>query len=145
MAQTAKVILLKEVRPVSRQIHADDAVTINPAIRKRLSTGFVDRWEQDPVLEIGDVYFTRLEMVETLGCGNFNAATRFTKLLRKLKIFSIAQLNKLDPFSLHNTKGVGDAQLMVAMKLLEYGGYDVDHWWEYHTHPSLKRRQKQEV
>jgi len=75
--------------------------------------------------------YTRREMVELLGCANFIAAARLSKVLKRLGINSPAQLHKFDPFSLVRTKGIGEACIFVAMCILDHNNYDIMEWWKF--------------
>lgn len=103
---------------------------VRKKVEQVIGKGFADHLDT-AIFKVGDWQYTRRQMVETLGCANFIAAARLSKVFRKLKIESAAQLNKMDPFSLVRTKGIGQACLFVAMSILDAGGYDVMKWWDY--------------
>jgi hypothetical protein len=96
---------------------------------KRLPKAFVDHLERECVLQLGKHYkFSRALMIEKLKCGNFIAAKRLTKALKKLRIRSPHELYALDPDSLWRMKGVGITQVFVAMCVLEAFDFDVSKW-----------------
>lgn len=74
-------------------------------------------------------------------CPNFIAARRLEKTLKYLKIKTLAELHRFDPFSLFNTRGVGITQIYVAMCVvnLKYNGLK---WIDNFT---PKKREKQDV
>jgi len=90
-------------------------------------------------------------MIDVLDCGNFAAAKRLQKVLKRLKITKTRELFKTDPLSLYRAKGVGDATVYVAMCILHAGGFDVLEWWGWKTEKekqaALRRvaKHKQEV
>jgi hypothetical protein len=73
--------------------------------------------------------YTKRELVDKVGCGNFVAATRLSKILRRLGILSPLKLYQIDPASLARTRGVGQACMFVAMCILESNEYDSMKWW----------------
>lgn len=73
--------------------------------------------------------YSRRTMVTDLNCANFIAAVKLAKVLHRLKIRTVANLYKLDPFSLARTKGIGETTLFVATCILDANGYDVAKWW----------------
>lgn len=99
-------------------------------IEKIIGKGFADSIDA-PIFQVHDWRYTRRQMVEVLGCANFIAAARLCKVLKRLKIESAAQLNRLDPYSLARTKGIGASSIFVAMCILDAAGYDVMKWWDY--------------
>src|SRR3970040_2435368 len=95
-----------------------------------IGKGFADKLDE-VVIESGKLIYTRREMVERLGCANFIAAAKLSKILRRLGIATPAQLNNMDPFSLARVKGIGESCLFVALCILEEAEYDVEEWWQY--------------
>jgi hypothetical protein len=95
-----------------------------------IGKGFADSLDA-PIFQVNEWRYTRRQMVELLDCANFIAAARLAKVLKRLKIESAAQLNKMDPYSLARTRGIGNACIFVAMCILDAGGYDVLKWWNY--------------
>lgn len=84
-----------------------------------------------------------LQDLMDMNCPNFVAAKRLEKKLNRLKIFTIHALNRLDPFSLFNMKGVGIMQIFVAMCVLHaHPKYDGVKWLDNFT---PKKREKQDV
>ena len=73
--------------------------------------------------------WSRLSLVEDLGIGNFTAAMRLSRTLKKLNIRTASQLFRTDPCSLARIRGVGMAQLFVAMAILDHAGISVAEWW----------------
>jgi hypothetical protein len=82
--------------------------------------------------------FTRRQMVEDLGCANFNAAALLQKALRKLSVETPAQLFRTDPFSIVRIKGIGETAMFVAMCILDYAQYNVQEWWGWKETNTLK-------
>ena len=73
-------------------------------------------------------------------CPSFIAARRLEKNLKKLRIKTIAELFKLDPYSLFNTRGIGVSQVFVAECLLhEYNKINPYYWYKKHLNPKKKR------
>ena len=99
------------------------------AVETTIGKGFADKLD-DVVIHVSqELSFTRREMVETLGCANFIAASRLNKVLKKLEIFTAGKLYRTDPFSLVRAKGIGEASMFVAMCILDSKEYDVVKWW----------------
>lgn len=96
-----------------------------------IGKGFADKVDETVINVSNEISFTRREMVEQLGCANFIAATKLSKVLRRLRIEKIHQLAKTDPFSLARAKGVGEASIFVVMCILDFKGYDVSKWWHW--------------
>lgn len=95
-----------------------------------IGKGFADKLDE-LIIESGKLVYTRRQMVEQLGCANFIAAAKLSKILRRLSITTPAQLNNMDPFSLARVKGIGESCLFVALCILEANEYDVEEWWQY--------------
>src|SRR5580765_1389268 len=93
-----------------------------------LGKTMVDMLHQ-PALTIGKTVFTRQDLIDKLGCGNFNAASRLTRILKELDITTTSQLAKLDPASLMRKKNVGMVTMYIAMCLLDFDDYNVEQWW----------------
>ncbi len=106
-------------------------------VAKTIGKGFADKLEEI-IIESGNIVVTRRDMVEELGCANFNAAANLSKVLRKLGISTPAQLYKTDPFSIVRVKRVGEAAMFVAMCILAAHDYDVIKWWGWKDTNSLK-------
>lgn len=103
---------------------------IRETVEQVVSGSFANKLDQ-PIFKVGEWQYTRRQMVEVLQCANFIAAARLAKVLKRLGVQSAAQLNKLDPYSLARTKGIGESSIFVAMCILDAGGYDVLKWWAY--------------
>lgn len=99
-------------------------------VEKIIGKGFADKLDE-LIVESGKLVYTRRQMVEQLGCANFVAAAKLSKILRRLDISTPAQLNNMDPFSLARVKGIGESCLFVALCILEANEYDVEDWWQY--------------
>lgn len=97
-------------------------------VEETLGKSFADTLDE-VIISHGYLEFTRRQMVEHLGCPNFNAASRFNKVLKKFDIRTAVQLFNTNPLDLASTKGVGMAQLFVAMCILDYVEKDVAAWW----------------
>lgn len=99
---------------------------------------FADKLDEVVFAVSDTLTFTRREMIEVLKCGNFNAATRLEKALKKLGVKTPAQLYKMDPFSLVRIRSIGETSLFVAMCILDMAGYDVVKWWGWHDTNTVK-------
>lgn len=121
-----------------------------------IGKGFADKLDEAVLNVSQSLSYSRREMVEDLGCANFIAAARLEKVLKRLKIFSPAQLYRTDPFSLARAKGIGEAALFVAACILDANDYSVEKWWGWNDNVvkfstfkshAMKRasRRKQEV
>lgn len=99
---------------------------------------FADKLDEVVFAVSDTLTFSRRDMIEVLKCGNFNAATRLEKALKKLGIKTPAQLYKLDPFSLVRIRSIGETSLYVAMCILDSAGYDVVKWWGWHDTNTVK-------
>lgn len=118
-------------------------------IHATIGKGFADK-TIETVFSVGEMQYSRQDFINLIGCANFIAAAKLAKVLRRLRIQTIDQLAKYDPYSLHRTKGIGDAALYVAMCLLEFGGYDAVSWWgkdveEKHKAIRRAKQRKHEV
>lgn len=107
-------------------------------IVKTIGKGFAEKLDEVVIDASQDLTFTRRDMVETLGCANFLAAYRLTKILKRLKIFTAGKLFRTDPVSLARSKGIGEASIFVAMCVLDSKGYDVAKWWGWKGTNTLK-------
>ena len=94
-----------------------------------IGKGFASKLDTDIFYVTYSFKYTRRKMVEELGCANFIAAARLAKVLRRLHVYSAAQLHRTDPFSLARTRGIGESCIFVAMCILDSRGYDVVKWW----------------
>lgn len=110
-------------------------------ISRYLPPSFVSHLQDEVVLEVGGIGYTRDQMVNTLRCANFMAAVRLTENLKKIGIKNVKGLFKLGPDALYNTRGVGTAQVYVAMCVLDANGFSVEKWWGWVP----KKQEKQEV
>ncbi len=99
-----------------------------------LGKTFADTLEA-PGLVIGSTTYTKAELVDKLGVGNFTAAARLTTLLKRLKVRTPKQLLNMPPTSLARVIGVGHAQLYVAMCILEHNKLSVERWWGWKKDP----------
>lgn len=93
-----------------------------------VSKGFADKLDE-AVFIVGATEYSRRMMVEKLGCANFIAAAKLTKVLRRLKVDSIKALWDMNPVDLARAKGIGEASIFVVMCLLDAHGKDVKKWW----------------
>jgi len=125
---------------------------INKSLGKTFVAGL-----HDVKLVIGKTEFTHQQMIDLLGCGNFAAAARLTKVLKRLGVTTIPMLRKLDPASLFREKNVGMTTVYVAMCVLDAHQYDVEEWWGWkqqkdnvvkfstYKHKLLQRTKRREV
>lgn len=107
-------------------------------VEKTIGKSFADKLDTI-VFDVSDTLrYTRREMVEELGCANFQAAARLQKVLKRLGITTPSQLHKTDPFSLVRSKGIGEASMFVAMCILDAFQYHVGDWWGWKETNTLK-------
>lgn len=97
-------------------------------IHATVGKGFADK-QEEVVFQSGDIVFTRRSFIQELDCANFIAAVRLAKVCRRLRIHTVKQLAKTDPFSLYRAKGIGDTAVYVAMCILDSHGVDINKWW----------------
>lgn len=87
------------------------------------------RWyDQETVLEFSELPYTRREMIELLGCGNFIAAKRLTVACKQFDILTLPDLDRVGLHGLLRIAGVGERAAWVAACLLHNGRYDVMAW-----------------
>lgn len=111
--------------------------------------GMADKQEEICFQLGGNTYSKRI-FLEDIGVANWVAIAKLSKVLRRLKITTPEGLFKLDPYSLHRAKGIGDTALFVAMHILHYHGYKPMEWWGDEKIERLKKlrraeKHKQEV
>lgn len=100
-------------------------------IHATLGKGFADKMD-DMILNVSsELSYSRREMIDFIGNANFSAAARLNKVLKKLKVSTIKDLAKLDPFSMYRMKGIGDTTVYVAMCILDAHKYNVMEWWNW--------------
>jgi hypothetical protein len=80
------------------------------------------------VLEFSELPYTRREMIELLGCGNFIAAKRLTAACKQFDILTLVDLDRVGLHGLLRIAGVGERAAWVAACLLHHGRYDVMAW-----------------
>jgi len=100
-------------------------------IKTTIGKGFADKMEEYIMDESPSMRFTRRQMIDELGCANFLAAYRLSKVLKRLKISTPLQLARFDPFSLVRTRGIGETAMYVAMCILDFNKYDPVKWWGF--------------
>jgi hypothetical protein len=89
----------------------------------------IDWYDHEPILDISaELRLTRREAMK-YDIANFRAIKNLEGVLRALKIKTVAQLAAIDPYSMHNTEGVGYTTLYVAMCILDKHGHDPISWW----------------
>ena len=93
-----------------------------------MDKAFLDRLNEG-VLTIGTTTMNAREFIGQVGVPNLVAARKLTKVLKELGITSVKQLRALGAIPLLRVKGVGNAQMWVAMHLLDSHNYDVLEWW----------------
>lgn len=98
------------------------------SIERVISKGFADRLEET-IFSVGKTEYSRRMMVEELGCANFIAAAKLTKVLRRLKITTVKSIWDMNPVDLARSKGIGEASIFVVMCLLDAHKFDVEKWW----------------
>lgn len=98
------------------------------SIEHVLSKGFADKLDET-IFSVGNTEYSRRMMVEELGCANFIAAAKLTKVLKRLKIVSVKGIWDVNPVDLARSKGIGEASIFVVMCLLDAHKFDVEKWW----------------
>lgn len=93
-----------------------------------MDKAFLDRLNEG-VLTIGTTTLNAREFIGQVGVPNLVAARKLTKVLKELNIKTIKELFNLGAIPLLRVKGVGNAQMWVAMHLLDSHAYDVLKWW----------------
>jgi len=99
------------------------------AVEYALGKSFADTLD-GPFVNLLGRDWTRREIVEELRLANMTAVRRLENNLKRLKVTTASRLAEIDPFSLYRMRGIGDAQLFVAMSLLDAHGYDPVNWWD---------------
>lgn len=97
-------------------------------VESTIGKTFADSLDET-IFEVGELSYSRREMVEYLGCANFHAAALLQAVLKRLKIKTAKDLYDLDPLSLARAKGIGATSVFVAMCILDANKYDVEKWW----------------
>jgi hypothetical protein len=98
-------------------------------VEKVIGKSFADKVDGEVFKVTIEWFYTRREMVEQLGCANFIAAAKLSKVLKRLKISTPKALWDMNPIDLARAKGVGEASIFVAMCILEANKFDVEKWW----------------
>ena len=98
-------------------------------VEHTIGKGFADKIDSEVFKVTVNWFYTKREMVEELGCANFQAASRLSKVLKRLKINTPKELWEADPFSLVRAKGIGEASIFVAMCILDANKFNVEKWW----------------
>ena len=87
------------------------------------------RWyDQETVLEFSELPYTRREMIDVLGCGNFIAAKRLSLACKQFNILTLSDLDRVGLHGLLRIDGVGERAAWVAACLLDKARYDVMAW-----------------
>lgn len=103
-----------------------------------IGKGFADDLSE-VILEIGSDKFTKLEVIEQLGCGNLSAARRITRLLKKTFVLQgTRHLYEMTPGDILRIRGVGAASMWVLMCALDYKGFNIERWWKWETKKNIK-------
>lgn len=97
-------------------------------IEKTLGKTVADNLDEI-IINAGEMVYSKRQMVEQLDCGNFMAARRLSKVLRRLSITTPAHLFNIDPGSLLRAKTVGEMTVFVAMCILDAHRFSVSDWW----------------
>lgn len=90
------------------------------------------------IFEVGELAYSRREMVEQLGCANFHAAVLLQGVLRRLKVKTAKDLYDMDPLSLARAKGIGATCIFVAMCILDANKFNVEKWWGWNQEKVVK-------
>lgn len=102
---------------------------LRKTVEKIIGKTYADKLDE-PLFVVGTMSYSRRQMVEDLGCANFVAATRLSKVLNKLRVHTSRQLFMIDPASLFRVHGIGESCMFVAMSVIDANGFDVDEWWD---------------
>ena len=102
------------------------------AATTKLDKSLIDRLTSRHIELLGHG-FSRQTLVEDLKIATPLAAARLAVTLKKMQIRTPHQLFKMPPLDLASKRGVGMAQLYVAMVLLDDAGYSVADWWGWDT------------
>lgn len=126
-------------------------------IVKCIGKTFADSLDHFAINVSSNLSYTKREMIELVGCANYNAAARLEKVLKRLKVKSPEDIWKLNPIDLLRIKGIGETSMYVAMCILDINGYSVEEWWgwngnvikfstfKHHAARRALKRGKQEV
>ena len=87
------------------------------------------RWYDEIVLTLGTLTWTRREMIDVLGCGNFIAAKRLTSACKEYDIRNLHDLDQVGLHGLLRIVGIGERSAWVAACLMHsVGDTDVMKW-----------------
>lgn len=92
-----------------------------------LGKSFVNK-QNEIVLRIGGRQWTRTQLVQIIGVGNFAAAGKLSTVLRKKNISTVEGLYRIDPRDFALIPHLGETTVFVAMAILKAEGFDVTHW-----------------
>lgn len=107
-------------------------------VANTIGKNFADKLDETILFVSRDISYTRRQMIDDLGCANFQAAYRLQRVLKRLEIYTPAKLFRTDPMSLARAKGIGEAAIFVAMCILDFEKYDVAEWWGWNKTNTVK-------
>jgi hypothetical protein len=93
-----------------------------------LGKTFVTRLSE-VALQIGQDTWTRHELANDLGCGNYRAAALVTRAMRRLKVRSVQEVFTFDPIDLAGIHNLGETGMWVLLRALEARGYNTLAWY----------------
>lgn len=93
-----------------------------------LGKTFVTRLSET-ALQIGSDAWSRHELANDLGCGNYRAASLVTRAMRKLKVRSIEEVFTYDPIDLAGIHQLGETGMWVLLRALEAKGFNTLAWY----------------
>lgn len=95
--------------------------------RNFLGSAFVNR-QNEVVLKIGNREWTRHQLVQVIGVGNWAAAAKLTSVLRKIKVTTLEQLYAVDPRDFALIPKLGETTIYVAIAVLKAEGFNTETW-----------------
>ena len=122
---------------------------LDPAAHERfLGKTFVTRLSE-VALQIGKDKWSRHQLADELGVGNYRAAALVTRALRKLQVKDIKEVFSWDPMALADVHQLGETGMYVLLRALEARGFNPQAWYhakssELVTFRTLKLRRQRE-
>lgn len=91
------------------------------------------RWRQfeETILSVGDVPFSRQDLLDKLGVNHTNAAIDLDRVLKRHDVTSYQGILRVPMMDWARLRGVGEAKLRLLIELLIYGGIEthrIDGW-----------------
>lgn len=102
---------------------------LDPVAHERfLGKSFVTRFNE-VALQIGKDKWTRHQLADELGVGNYRAAALVTRALRKLQVKSLEEVFSWDPIDLAHVHQLGETGMWVLLRALESKGHNPKAWY----------------